>query len=134
MFSKSVSDHTFSVILNEPRIYHPDEEDSYSYWTLTFKVQGPLLFMEHSIEEPYLLSINDYLSFIEDKTSGLSFYQGNGDGSIECKRGYYIFRSAPSGAGGDTCTEVTCNAELFKDLFKQAIEEAIRRGYDFSKQ
>ena len=79
------------------------------------------------ITEPYIYTKERWeklISAIENDTDDkLDFYQGNGEGSISCHRGFVCFTACPSGAGGDT--RVSFKLPLFK--YKEKLVEILNR-------
>ena len=72
--------------------------------------------------EPYIIPYAKWINFCTEREAFISLYQDNGEGSMHKSDGKITFTSSPSGAGGDTVSEFTCDAELFNAKILACIE------------
>ena len=77
------------------------------------------------ISEPDAFSFEDWIALTKGNHI-LELYQGNGEGSIESKDDLFIFRSAPSGSGGDVSLTLKINAASVRPLLADALADAFR--------
>ena len=89
-------------------IERPEESqtDSTVYWSLVilFEMENNAQF-SFGITEPYCSTEEEWFEFVESLKSKevchMSFYQGNGDGSMHTNGESLSFIAEPSGGGGD---------------------------------
>ena len=98
-----------------------DEDKPFSV-VFKFNINGTIINI--NIEEPYLHSRKRWIKFCNAiqnrKCYYLSFYQGNGNGYLECDGDYFISSSQISGSGGDLSTEVKIEiSKMVTQLLKQ---------------
>src|SRR5437870_4482774 len=103
-----------------------DEDDQ--YFMFSFKFSTKDFTTKVAIDEPYTVSKNNWKQFIETiKNRGtlkLSFYQGNGYGTLSTKDGKIEFRAMPSGAGGDLSVHFELASE-YADIMIDHLNEMI---------
>jgi len=113
-----------------------NEEEDIKYWILCFKIEVPDVGLTFSftVEEPYLVSKNDWIDLAEGKKS-LYLYAGNGEGSIRScdDRTCIEFVAYPSGSGGDVNSELKVPRSMIEEKLKEAIEEADIQGFMFKE-
>jgi hypothetical protein len=107
------------------------EEDN--YWTLDFNYSTSQFNFTYSVYEPYCLSLEEW----NDLANGtpdcqLNLYQGNGEGTISVKGNSIVFVSHPSGAGGDTYSEVIIPLDIVTKPLKEKLIEASKLGLRFA--
>lgn len=100
-----------------------DEDDKTFSFTFNFDNEG--FRSQVILDEPYIIELHEWNSMIDEiknyGTYHLSFYQGNGDGSMTCTDKEIIFNTTTSGAGGDTTVRVA----LSKDKYGQQILDCL---------
>lgn len=97
-------------------------EDKTHSWNLDFVVEfqtGPKF--EFSMWEPYLV-IDKLRKMAAGEDVFIGCYMGNGEGSIELRKGEVIFVAHPSGAGGDVTSKFAVpSIEVLAALRKEFI-------------
>jgi hypothetical protein len=85
-----------------------------------------------TISSPEDISHEEWMEFIHGKTNSLSFYQGNGEGSISVRDGQMTMIAHPSGGGGDVHSEVTVPANPALAELEIALQVAADGGCRFA--
>lgn len=99
-------------------------------WMLNIRVTEKSLGIGVSflIQEPYIFSHETWSKFIVEDEGVLSFYQGNGEGSLRKENEQLTMVANPSGAGGDVCSTVTIDFDSVKKPLLCAINDAQTQG------
>lgn len=121
--STTYKNYTVAVTANR------DEE----HWHIEVTITDGELRFKYCISEPYLHTFGEWSLLIEGKWS-IGFYLGNGDGDLVCSGEYYIFRAAPSGAGGDVCAEFKFKREPVSLCLRKVINDAVACGWKFENK
>jgi hypothetical protein len=104
-----------------------DYEDHSYYFEFTFKY-GDLKSVVR-IDEPYICKLDEWYKMYNAIKDGekchLSFYQGNGEGTMSCDGLFVTFTAQPSGAGGDISVDVSIPLESHKELFLQNLNDLL---------
>jgi hypothetical protein len=87
------------------------------------------------IDEPYIRTEEEWGNFIaaiRNRTSYLlGFYQGNGEGYIECTGTHLVCYALPSGSGGDMSVEMKGPLEdKYADMFQELVSQITCRSKD----
>lgn len=114
------------------------EIDDEGYYRFEFKVTTQLVNFEVDIEEPYLQIYDNWQELIKVIEFGgkinMGFYQGNGEGYLDCVNDKLKFVAMPSGSGGDIRVDAEfnlefCRAEVlraFREIFE---DERVKKFY-----
>ncbi len=105
-----------------------DEDEGGVYWMMTFEMEHEYGFFSFVVSEPCIADLEGWRDLAAGK-SGISFYQGNGEGSIEATETHFDFVAMPSGAGGDVTSTNKFKKEVVCGPLTKAVDEAVMRGY-----
>lgn len=105
-----------------------DGEEDDQYFMFSFKFGTEDFTTLVVIEEPYIVSRDVWIKFIQtikDRgTMTLNFYQGNGYGILSTKDGKVNFGAMPSGCGGDLSVNFEV-ASKYSDVIVQHLSAMI---------
>ncbi len=108
-----------------------DEDEEGAFWMMTFEMEHEYGFFSFVVSEPFIADLEEWRDLVAGK-SGISFYQGNGEGSIEVTETHFDFVATldvESGPGGS----VTCTNKFKKEVvcgpLTKAVDEAVMLGY-----
>lgn len=110
-----------------------DDESPMDNWGISIEIDTGIVLYKYDIDEPYMRSFNRWKALISG-ARGISFYDGNGDGCIDCTDGNYIIVAAPSGSGGDVHATLTIPQAHLSPLLDGVIGMVYARGYKFDKR
>ncbi len=96
-------------------------------WQLEFIGES----FEFHISEAGVCSFEEWMALAKGNCI-LDLYQGNGEGSIESTDELFIFRSAPSGSGGDVSLTLRINAASVRSLLADVLADAIKYPLKFN--
>jgi hypothetical protein len=99
-----------------------ESEERATSWYVTIKIIGQGWDATFVVEEPYLITREKWMAFLDGQAHKLSFYQGNGEGSIKSESGFIVFRAMPSGAGGDVVQKLRVPFQAVAPKIRDALQ------------
>lgn len=111
-----------------------EKEESTIYWDLEFLfVTEDESEYKFTVCEHYCTSRAQWNSFMDSVVCGhenfLSFYMGNGSGTITFSNGMLEFEAQPSGGGGDVISRFKCKVPCdFVDKLRFTLQEIDEKG------
>ena len=122
------------VTINAIKTYDVTDGDDSNTWELVFTFKTAESEFEFIATEPYTETIEAWSSLASTEGRRVNLYRGSGDGSITHVNGKFVFRSQPSGAGGDTCSTFTVDRKLVREKLMSALMSACAAGFDFARK
>lgn len=123
-----MSDNSAKVTLLEEDYGTVDKPDP--TWMVRFEYDTPDNSFKFLVHEPYCHTYDAWMK-LADGERGMSFYMGNGEGSIRIEGDYMVFNASPSGAGGDVSSEYRIRKSIMCDHLKKVINLAKDKNLEF---